>query len=337
MSRPEGPGAGFDTHSPAWWRAQALAHEAAAGTETPTAEPAAPVAGSPAPTLGPPAPTPLDDDWVPSGPHGFHPAGPDPDTDVLHLPVVPPPTAQPAVSVLPEAGGVPRRRRTAPATATSTVTAASYAGFEALRAQQEPDQDEPSRGRALVGAGLALAGVSLGIGVLLWFGGGSGNQAAASRSQPASAQPAGGSPAAGTQLPGTQPSGTQPPGTQLPAPALSPAAAPPVAVAPVVVAPVVVPPAAPVQPAVLPLTVLNNSRYARLADRSAARFRAGGWSTAVVGNFTGRLTATTVYYGPGQAGSAQRFARQFGISRVLPRFAGLPGSGLTVVLTRDYV
>ena len=87
----------------------------------------------------------------------------------------------------------------------------------------------------------------------------------------------------------------------------------------------------------MPVTVLNNSRFTGLARRAAARYRAGGWLVAVTGNFTGRLRATTVYFAPGQQGSASRFARQFGVARVLPRFPGLPGYGLTVVLTRDAV
>ena len=87
---------------------------------------------------------------------------------------------------------------------------------------------------------------------------------------------------------------------------------------------------------VLPVTVLNNSRVSGLADRAAARLRAGGWPTPVVGNFTGRVERTSVYWAPGQQASAVRLARQFGIARVAPRFAGLPGRGLTLVVTRDY-
>ena len=36
-----------------------------------------------------------------------------------------------------------------------------------------------------------------------------------------------------------------------------------------------------------------------------------------------------------QRQQAREVAAAFGIPRVLPRFAGLPGSGLTVVVTRD--
>ena len=59
--------------------------------------------------------------------------------------------------------------------------------------------------------------------------------------------------------------------------------------------------------------------------------------TGDTGPFRGRIAVTTVYYAPGQQASAQLLQREFpAIERVRPRFAGLPGSGLTVVLTRDY-
>jgi len=93
---------------------------------------------------------------------------------------------------------------------------------------------------------------------------------------------------------------------------------------------------APAVAPILPVTVLNNSRVHLLAASWARRLNAGGWPTPVKGNYSGGVIAqTTVYYGPGQEASAQRLARQFGFGRVLPRFSGLPGSGLTLVLTRD--
>jgi hypothetical protein len=105
----------------------------------------------------------------------------------------------------------------------------------------------------------------------------------------------------------------------------------------VVVAPPSPAKATPAQAPVVPVTVLNNSRIQHLAQRAAARFQAGGWPVQHTGNYSGGIiSATTVYYAPGQLVSAQRFAKQFGIGRVLPRFEGLPGSGVTVVLTRDY-
>jgi hypothetical protein len=86
-----------------------------------------------------------------------------------------------------------------------------------------------------------------------------------------------------------------------------------------------------------PLTVLNNSTRYHLARRAADQIAAGGWSIKMVGNFTGRIPVSTVYYAPGQAQAAQALAAQFpAVQRVHPRFEGLPGSGLTLVVTREW-
>jgi len=88
----------------------------------------------------------------------------------------------------------------------------------------------------------------------------------------------------------------------------------------------------------VPLTVLNNSRIHNLASDTAKKFHAAGWPIADVGNFTGQVSETTVYFEPGNAkqrAAAHHLAEEFPkITRVAPRFAGLPGHGLTVVLTR---
>lgn len=90
-------------------------------------------------------------------------------------------------------------------------------------------------------------------------------------------------------------------------------------------------------PARAPLTVLNNSTVPGLASRAAARFRADGWPVTGIGNVTGQTPYTTVFYGPGQEAAARGLAREFpGVRSVQPRTAGLPGSGLTVVLTRGF-
>jgi hypothetical protein len=88
--------------------------------------------------------------------------------------------------------------------------------------------------------------------------------------------------------------------------------------------------------------VLNNTTRSGLADQAAGEFRAGGWSVVKVGNFTGKIPTTTVYYEPGngaQQRAAQALARQYpDIARVLPRYAGLPDSvhGVIVVLAPDW-
>jgi hypothetical protein len=91
-----------------------------------------------------------------------------------------------------------------------------------------------------------------------------------------------------------------------------------------------------------PVTVLNNSVIRGLADRAASQVQARGWPVAQVGNFAGRLVATTVYYTPGDAGqeaAARELAREFGqIDQVLPRYAGLPPTpaGIVLVVTKDW-
>jgi hypothetical protein len=87
----------------------------------------------------------------------------------------------------------------------------------------------------------------------------------------------------------------------------------------------------------VPVTVLNNSRRTGLAHRAAAQVASGGWPIRQIGNFTGRIRISTVYYAPGQADVARALAHQFpAVQRVLPRFRGLPGSGLTLVVTREW-
>jgi hypothetical protein len=87
----------------------------------------------------------------------------------------------------------------------------------------------------------------------------------------------------------------------------------------------------------VPVTVLNNSRRTGLAHRAAAQLSGGGWPIRLVGNFRGRIPESTVYYEPGQARVAAALAHQYpAVRRVLPRFRGLPGSGLTLVVTREW-
>jgi LytR cell envelope-related transcriptional attenuator len=91
-----------------------------------------------------------------------------------------------------------------------------------------------------------------------------------------------------------------------------------------------------------PLTVLNNSTINGLADRAAGEVQNRGWQVAQVGNFAGRLPATTVYYTPGDAAgqaAANELAQEFPqIDQVLPRYAGLPPTpaGIVLVVTKDW-
>jgi hypothetical protein len=188
--------------------------------------------------------------------------------------------------------------------------------LEQLRLPEPPA--EVSRSRAVLGALLALAGVALGIGALYLL------RDEAPTDGPTVALPT-----------VTATATTTPTATGTPAPTATPTPSARSTATPTAVATTAAPTAVPAP--IVPVTVLNNSRITGLADRTAVRFRAGGWPVPVTDNYRGGVIAqTTVYYAPGQLASAQRFARQFGIARVLPRFSGLPGRGLTVVLTRDY-
>ena len=236
---------------------------------------------------------------------------PEPEPDRTPTRATPPPAAAMTAAV---AVGAPfvEPSDVAPAAAES-----SYGEQARERSPHEGERVGPAR--AVAGAAIALAGVALAIGALFLFG----------KDDPRGT-PAVSLPPSASALASTAPSETL-------APTPSPTPVQTLAPTPRVTAPVVaVAPTRAVAP-VVPVTVLNNSKIQRLADRAAARFRAGGWPVRSTGNYRGgRIATTTVYYPAGEQASAQRFAAQFGIGRVLPRFAGLPSSGMTVVLTRDY-
>jgi hypothetical protein len=117
----------------------------------------------------------------------------------------------------------------------------------------------------------------------------------------------------------------------------APASASPVASVPVSEPPATQPPATQPTPGHSPVTVLNNSRRSGLAAHVAAEVRAKGWSVAKTGNFRGRIVETTLYYAPGQSAAAAELAHRMPqVRRIAPRFAGLPGRGLTLVVTRDW-
>jgi hypothetical protein len=131
----------------------------------------------------------------------------------------------------------------------------------------------------------------------------------------------------------SEPKLTAPPVSSTPSTSPTPRHKPPVVKPSVTAKPPVAKPAV----AKAPVTVLNNSRRQGLAHRAAAQVSNGGWPIRDVGNFTGRIAESTVYYAPGQSRVAHALAHQFpAVQRVLPRFHGLPGSGLTLVVTREW-
>ncbi len=324
-TEPPGP---VDTGSDAWWRAQANAQREAAQSEPPVApsgpRPATPPTGyddvvGPASVLS--APSPLDRDWLPAELPRPAAAPTDPTGPVTPEPA---PALLIPDKVVPDApvDREPTDQQPVPGTAAVSAMALTGPAPEPRTPLARPEI-EPSRigpRRAIAGALIALSGVALTIVALLLVT--NGDQK--------------GSPL--VTLPTTPVTTT---GAATPTPVPSAAAGPVAAPTTAATAPIVTPTVASSQPPgeapVLPVTVLNNSRIRGLADRAAARFRAGGWPVTRVGNYSGgRIAATTVYYAPGHQSSAARFATQFGIGRVVPRFPGLPGSGTTVVVTRDY-
>ena len=146
-----------------------------------------------------------------------------------------------------------------------------------------------------------------------------------------------GSPSTTVTSPVTSPTATISPSvkpTTKPSPSVKPTTKPTPTPTPTPTKTVQPPPPAPRYP----LLVLNNSTVTGLGTAAANDFEAGGWTISGVGNLTGRLRDTTVYFDPGYEASAQALARQFPqLHRVLPRIHGLPGtSKLTVVVTRYY-
>ncbi len=87
----------------------------------------------------------------------------------------------------------------------------------------------------------------------------------------------------------------------------------------------------------VPLLVLNSSRIRGLAASAKADFEKAGWTVHKPDNTRYRAAVTTVYYLPGQEGAARQLMRDVpAVQRMLLRPLALPGTGLTVVVTREY-
>ena len=87
----------------------------------------------------------------------------------------------------------------------------------------------------------------------------------------------------------------------------------------------------------LEVVVLNQTSHKGLAGTVAQRLRDKGWKVALTGNFTGQVTATTVYYPQGAQSDAEAAAAGLPTEpRVRPRFGNLSTSRLTVVVTDSY-
>src|SRR5664279_1908944 len=186
-------------------------------------------------------------------------------------------------------------------------------------------QRRPGRGGLLLGVLLALCGAMavVAAGLILR---GVGATAAAPRpaAAPRAAAPQPGSPSAAQPTPADR-SAASAPTASAPAPTASAPA-------------LTVPPTAPTGTVTATtVTVLNNSRITGLANQSAAVLRDGGWAVAGVGNYTGRVPVTTVFFADGRESAAHALADAFpSVQRVLPRLDDLPDGGLIVVVTSDF-
>lgn len=97
-----------------------------------------------------------------------------------------------------------------------------------------------------------------------------------------------------------------------------------------------------VGPVRLPVTVANNSPVVGLASELAAVLTEGGWQIAELANYRdSQLPQTTIFFTAGNAqeqAAAESLRAQFPqITGIAERIEGLPGSGLLLVGTGDWV
>jgi hypothetical protein len=80
--------------------------------------------------------------------------------------------------------------------------------------------------------------------------------------------------------------------------------------------------------------VFNGSNVPNLAREAATQVRAAGWTVAAIGNWR-RTTVSTdsVFFGPGDEGSARRLARDLpGAQQVKAALPGMSTTKLTYVV-----
>lgn len=97
-----------------------------------------------------------------------------------------------------------------------------------------------------------------------------------------------------------------------------------------------------VGPVRLPVTVANNSPVVGLASELAAVLTEGGWQVAELANYRdSQLPQTTIFFtagNPQEQAAAESLRAQFPqITGIAERIEGLPGSGLLLVGTGDWV
>ena len=83
----------------------------------------------------------------------------------------------------------------------------------------------------------------------------------------------------------------------------------------------------------IPVTVFNQTSVPGAAAALAAQLSDLGWPIACVDNWVGFVPSTTVYYWPGDEGSAQRLAGESPeVNRVRPASAPMPTGSLVVII-----
>ncbi len=81
------------------------------------------------------------------------------------------------------------------------------------------------------------------------------------------------------------------------------------------------------------VTVFNQTTVPGAAAVLAQQLSADGWPIAGVDNWRGFVPSTTVYYWPGDEGSAHRLAHESPqINRVRPASAPMPTGSLVVII-----
>lgn len=84
--------------------------------------------------------------------------------------------------------------------------------------------------------------------------------------------------------------------------------------------------------------VYNTTAIQNLAHEVAAEIESRGWTVTAVGNLSGAVSESTLFYSPSAHAAARHLAAEFsGIRRLEPNsVAGFTTSGLTLVLTSDW-
>lgn len=90
-------------------------------------------------------------------------------------------------------------------------------------------------------------------------------------------------------------------------------------------------------PGSIEVVVLNETKRDGLAATFRDLLEAGGWTVKRIGDFTGNVPLTTVYYPPGFEAQAEALEAQFSqVNRIRPAFSGIGKKRLTVILAGDY-